>query len=321
MQTHTFISHSAEHAVAQIKNRLGPNAIVLDVRKVKRGLLRKEKYEITATVDSAESEAERLADLRAEIRDLHRSVAAVSQRNSIAQALLVESGILPIHAESIVARTQLESGGLAEQISALRHTLRAGWREVATKPYRVHVFVGTPGSGKSTTLCKWLAQHILGENRGGAVYQLDAHIANLSPQPRYFTEILGAHFTRGAERVFDSEVLFVDLPGVTAGDAKGLEATRKVLAEFPGACVHLVLNGAYDVSLLLDQIAFFARVGLHDLIVTHLDEQKNWGKLWNLVLGTDFGIRFLSLGQNVPGGLHRATAEELLSRQFGGKAQ
>jgi flagellar biosynthesis GTPase FlhF len=45
-------------------------------------------------------------------------------------------------------------------------------------------------------------------------------------------------------------------------------------------------------------------------------EQTRWGKLWNLVLGTNFSIRFLSAGQNVPGEWTPATPEQILARQF-----
>jgi flagellar biosynthesis GTPase FlhF len=52
------------------------------------------------------------------------------------------------------------------------------------------------------------------------------------------------------------------------------------------------------------------------LIITHLDEESRWGKLWNLVLGTNYPIRWLSTGQNIPGDFCAATAETLLARQF-----
>jgi flagellar biosynthesis GTPase FlhF len=52
------------------------------------------------------------------------------------------------------------------------------------------------------------------------------------------------------------------------------------------------------------------------LILTHLDEEPRWGKLWNVVLGTKYPVRFLSAAQNIPGEFLSATAERILIRQF-----
>jgi flagellar biosynthesis GTPase FlhF len=80
--------------------------------------------------------------------------------------------------------------------------------------------------------------------------------------------------------------------------------------------VHLVLNAAYEAPLLLTQARAFAALPVTDVIFTHLDEEQRWGKIWNVVLGTNFTVSFLSAGQNVPGVWVRATPEQILSRQF-----
>ena len=77
-----------------------------------------------------------------------------------------------------------------------------------------------------------------------------------------------------------------------------------------------MLNGAYESSHLLEQVRFFANVGISDLIISHLDEETRWGKVWNLVLGTNFSVPYLSCGQNVPGDLLVPTAETLLTHQI-----
>jgi flagellar biosynthesis GTPase FlhF len=47
-----------------------------------------------------------------------------------------------------------------------------------------------------------------------------------------------------------------------------------------------------------------------------LDEEPNWGKIWNLALGAGYPIRFFSSGPNIPGDFAGATAEKILNRQF-----
>ena len=80
--------------------------------------------------------------------------------------------------------------------------------------------------------------------------------------------------------------------------------------------IHLVLNAAYEVPLLVAQARAYAALPIEDLILTHLDEEARWGKIWNVVLGTNYPVRFLSAAQNVPGEFFPATAERILARQF-----
>ena len=166
-----------------------------------------------------------------------------------------------------------------------------------------------------------LAQTSLVESEPATVYQLDSHVANPSPLPSVYSEIVGAQFERTLPLNFErrEETVFVDLPGVPMHNAHALEKLRQIIAEFGVPEVHLVLNAAYETAQILEQVRFFSSVGITDLIVTHLDEETRWGKLWNLVLGTNFSIRALADGQNIPGDFRIATADLLLSRQFCGK--
>lgn len=318
METRKFISRTAQQAVQQIQAELGPNAVVLDVRKLPRRLFSRQKFEITATVQELEAAPDSLAQIRNEIRLLRENISAPGQ--TFLSSFLVQSGLLPKHAE-LIAREVDSSLSFQDQLAHAREILRVNWRPAEETTSRCHVFIGPPGSGKSTVLCKWLAQHILSENRGAAILQLDAHTPNLSPQPRYYAEILGARFSRLPLEfaAIEADTLFVDLPGIEPGDATALETAGNLIATLPSPAVHLVLNAGYDAALLLDQARRLAALTPSDIIVTRLDEEQRWGKVWNLIFGTNFSIRSLSAGQNVPGGLIPATAETVLVRQFGQK--
>jgi flagellar biosynthesis GTPase FlhF len=80
--------------------------------------------------------------------------------------------------------------------------------------------------------------------------------------------------------------------------------------------VHLVLNTAYEVPLLLARVRAFSLLSVDDLILTHLDEEPRWGRILNVGLGTNYPARFLSAAQNVPGEFLPATRERILTRQF-----
>lgn len=353
MQVHTFIAESASEAVERIRAELGPAAVVLSVRKLPRtGLerfLKQEQIEVLAGLDEPPPAPksppsfpppDALAELREEIRELRSQVLArVEPKPSVLTALpdplratdrkapgiahiLNQTGLLPSFTEQILQELPgAEKLTIGEQIAGASEVLRNRWR--AGEPAQsaaVHVFVGVPGSGKSTVLCKMLAQTSLVEGQPATVFQLDSHVANPSPQPSVYAEIVGAQFERTLPLQFErrEESVFIDLPGVALHHQQGLARLKHLIAEFGLPEIHLVLNAAYESTHLLEQVRFFSTLGLTDLIVTHLDEESRWGKLWNLVLGTNYCVRSLADGQNIPGDFHPASADLLLSRQFRG---
>ena len=344
MQVHTFIAESANEAVERIRAELGPTAVVLSVRKLPRtGLerfIKQEQIEVLAGIDQAPapqpvqySQTDALTELREEIRELRKQVSSgreepantreLSQKTPALAHVLNQTGLLPAYTTEILQELPaIEELTVGEQIAGASEVLRSRWKaEPAPAAATVHLVVGVPGSGKSTVLCKMLAQTSLVEAEPATVYQLDSHSANLSQLPAVYSEIVGAQFERTLPLQFErrEETVFVDLPGVPMHNAQALEKLRQIIAEFGVPEVHLVLNGAYETAQLLEQTRFFSSLGISDLIVTHLDEETRWGKLWNLILGTNFGIRALADGQNIPGDFRTASADLILSRQFCGK--
>lgn len=244
---------------------------------------------------------------------------------------LQTSGMLPVHAERIVDELRALHGDLPptslskemEMAGALLRMLWPNPQRTSAQDFAAgtHVFVGAPGVGKTVCLCKWLAQTVLVHGRTARVWRLDGKSANTAEMLSVYAEILNVPVERSmpADSHSSSDLLFVDFPGVSWNDSEAMDHLASQLEDLPSPHVHLVLNAAYETSLLLAQVRAFSRFGLTDLIVTHLDEEPRWGKLWNIILGTNCSIQYLSAGQNIPGQWRNATAEEILAHQFPGK--
>lgn len=357
MQVHTFIAESAADAVKQIRETLGAEAVVLNVRRSESEgfsrLWQKPRIEVLAhlpdkTAVASELEPSNvlaLAELREELREIREKIQtppsaatdlsfACDNAHGVTRPaadggwrvgdLLTNGGLLPLYAERVVEELrsihgEIPPGHLRHEIKMAFEALRNYWRPTVTAGSGVHVFVGAPGAGKTTALCKWLAQASLVEGRSAAVWRLDGRVANTAESLSIFCEILGVPVercvTRGARKP-DADMLFIDLPGVNSADASAMDQLARQLSLLPGAQVHLVLNGAYEPGLMLSQVRAFETLGADDVIVTHLDEETRWGKLWNLVLGTNCSVRYLAAGQNIPGDFAVATPERIFTTQF-----
>jgi flagellar biosynthesis protein FlhF len=365
MQVHTYLAESVADAVSQIRETLGPEAVVLNVRRLPaEGLARlwqKPRIEVLAHVPEKvvtavpaapvldEVQVSALASLRAEMAEMRENLASSSLSSSSSNSsekprtrtkdedeptgttgdwrvgsLLEQTGLLPAHAESIVAELCEKHGdaapvSIADEIKLAEQVLATRWKDSPTKVTGTHVFIGAPGAGKTTALCKWLAQVALVEGRSTAVWRLDGVVANTAESLSVFGEILGVTVERFAPvngELPEADVLFVDLPGVNHSDANAVAQLARRIATLPDAQVHVVVNGAYETSLLLAQVRAFSKLPITDVIVTHLDEESRWGKVWNLTLGTNCPVRHLSSGQNIPGDFVAASAEQIFSRQF-----
>lgn len=212
--------------------------------------------------------------------------------------VLKNLGVLPQHAARIVDELRftfgdVPPGSLPQELQLVRGVLQPLWPALPPAG-RLHMFVGAPGAGKTTVLCKWLTQAVLLAGRSARVFGRG--------------ELLGVH----------ADILSVPVERSWTGDAWVEELGFVDGAEFPvpGAQVHLVLNAAYETAVLLAQVRAFAAWPVTDLIVTHLDEESRWLKLWNLVLGTNFPIRYLSRGQSIPGDFFPASAERIFVHDF-----
>jgi len=302
MPLETFIAESAVDAVTQIRHKLGPAAVVVNVRQLPGRLWRKPQIEVQAQLPEP-----------AEVAPPVEVAEPVVERRGVG-AYLRDVGLLPLHVERVLQEMgSAPAATFTEELRRARGTLQRLWptrrAPVATGP---HLLVGAPGVGKTTVLCKWLTQAVLLDGAAARVWRLDGRTANTAELLSVHGDVLGVPVERAwREEPVAESLTWIDLPGTTA--AAELAEWR---SRWPDAQVHVVLNAAYETSLLLAQVRQFAALPVQDLIVTHLDEEPRWGKLWNLALGTSYPLRFLSAGKNIPGEFWDATPERLLERNF-----
>ena len=338
MEPIAFTAASAEEAVAQIRARLGPEAVVLNVRPLPaQGLARLwQKPMIEVLAYRPESQAappaapqltDALEEFRQRLDQIEQHVKTPAAKTETGPATLPEFADATVGLDSggwrigeLLQRTDQPPASLAGEIGLAREFLTAAWRPCQPCPdHSLHIVIGPAGSGKTTCLCKWLTVAALVEGRLARVWRLDGTTANMAESLTVYCEILHLPGERawaaGINRIAE-DIGFIDLPGVDWRAPGAIQELAGQLRQFGEPHLHLALNGAYDTAVMVAQARAFAVLPMEDLIITHLDEESRWGKLWNLVLGTNYPIRYLSTGQNIPGDFCAASAEIILARQF-----
>jgi flagellar biosynthesis protein FlhF len=238
-------------------------------------------------------------------------------------SMLDNLGILPLHAQWLVDQVRSrepreQPKDLREEFQKVQEFLLEYWDRLAARARNVacgtRVFVGAPGVGKTTCLCKWLTQEVLVRNQPARVWRLDTHTANTAEFLSIHGEILGVP----VERIWSNETLidqaetqFVDVPGVSTDNPDAILALAEQVKLFKTPSLFLVLNAAYDLNHLFAQARAFAGLPLTGIILSHLDEDNRWSKFWNLLLGTKLPILYLSGGQNIPGQFSPASPQSL----------
>ena len=364
MKLVTIVAGSAAEALAEVHRQLGPEAVVVNVRKSSAPGLskiwKKPQIEVQATLPNPRpsppkrdlADLSRLTEKLKESRivqpppPVRRSIPPIETAAQLRQPsialneareqkrqesreemglgkMLENLGMLPLHAQWLVDQVHAKQFGepsknLRDQFAAVQELLVEFWGRSAARVnaaglHRL-ILVGTPGVGKTTCLCKWLTQQVLLEKRSARVWRLDGHTANTAEFLSIHGEILGIP----VERVWppdaadeDVQVEFVDLPGVPSDDAESISELGSYIGNFQSAQVLLVLNSAYDLQHLVAQARAFSVLPLTGLILTHLDEDSRWSKFWNLLLGTNLPVLYLSGGQNIPGDFSKASPQSL----------
>ena len=181
------------------------------------------------------------------------------------------------------------------------------------------VFLGSPGAGKTTALCKWLAGDVFVRQRRGVVLKLDLDRANPGDALAVFCEALGVPCARSipdVPKLAPGQTLYIDVPGVVPGrEEETAQVTEALDPLFTNSRV-MVINAAYEAALIKRSYEFAQRAGCTHVAFTHLDELTHWGKLWEFILKPGLTPLFLSTGPNIAGDMEQDVFESVMARTF-----
>jgi flagellar biosynthesis protein FlhF len=165
-------------------------------------------------------------------------------------------------------------------------------------------FLGSPGSGRTTALCKWLGAEVFRRGRRGHVVMVELDRPN-SPGPLpLFCEALGVPVCRhpaDSRPAAPGQFVAFELPSLSLSHPEANAALGDFLSREGIAQRVLVINAAYDHSALRATYAAGRALGATHLVFTHLDEVTQWGGLWDYLFDGALEPLFLANGPSLTG--------------------
>jgi flagellar biosynthesis protein FlhF len=182
------------------------------------------------------------------------------------------------------------------------------------------MFVGPPGSGKTSSLIKLGLRCGLKEKRPVHLLSLDTLRIGGSEQLNTYARITGIGFQALADSSIlpgaisstpDKRWTLIDTPGFSAAEEDQLEDLARLVRDLPIE-VHLVIP-AY-VSLAIAQRIFqrFAKLRPGKLLITHVDAVEGTAGLIELAAKSGLPVSFFGTGQQVPEDIKQASKAALL---------
>jgi len=256
-------------------------------------------------------------------RDTLPRITELLRRSGFTEAMMMRlqtSGLLQ----------NLEQQPLHHALSDVGQFLRkqGAARRLRPLPART-AFLGTPGVGRTTALCKWLAKEVFAKQRVGRVLKAEFDRPNPAEGLAVFCEALGIQVEYYAPEPESpqmpatlggaaGEFLYADLPGLSLRSAQENVALAAFLDREKFAGRVLVLNAAYDLAMLRRTYGLGADLGATHVVFTHLDEVDHWGKLWDFVLEGALTPLFMGTGPSLTGDCEEDAVAAMLRKTLPG---
>jgi flagellar biosynthesis protein FlhF len=185
---------------------------------------------------------------------------------------------------------------------------------------RIVALVGPPGSGKTTTLVKLAVNYGLAARRPVVLLSMDTYRVAAAEQLRSYAAILGVGFqvletvtalSQSIEEHRGKDLIFVDTPGLAAGEVEHSPGLARFLATRDDIDTHLVLSSSTKSADLTRMVDGFEIFGPNRLLFTRLDETSSFGPILNEAVRTHKPLSFFAGGQRIPEDLETASRSRL----------
>lgn len=244
--------------------------------------------------------------------------------------LLVAQGLRFSTAESLclALRRRLSEESLQSdrEIQDALHALFLGQIQVsgpvldAANDYKVAMFVGPSGAGKTTVIVKLAAHYKLEKKRSVVLITLDTCRMAAVEHLRRYAHVLGvpletAHTTAdvidGIRRHRQASLIMIDTPGLGPHETAEIGNLGRLNDQHGSIETHVVVSATTRIQDLRRAVALHGVCAPSRLLFTKLDETEEYGNLFELAYQTSLPLSYWSNGRRVPEDFEPASAARL----------
>lgn len=185
----------------------------------------------------------------------------------------------------------------------------AGPITLSTGRSRTVAFVGPTGVGKTTTLSKLAANFKLKDNATVGFITVDTYRLGATEQLKTLASILEVPvrivMTPGEIRAAmaelrDRDIVFIDTAGRSPRDRMRINELRAFLDAAEPDETHLVVSATTHPRHLDSLLERFGGDQIQKLVLTKLDEAASYGPTFDVILGANKPLSYITTGQDIP---------------------
>jgi flagellar biosynthesis protein FlhF len=185
---------------------------------------------------------------------------------------------------------------------------------------RAVAFVGTTGSGKTTTVAKLAAHFALDRKKDVVLITLDDLRIAAIDQIKTCANIIGipldvASGSSGLKKLIRhyraKDLILIDTPGFNPKNDEQIAELENHFKKLNSIETQLTLSATTKERDLLDTVKRFKNMDSLRLIFTRIDESNTVGNLLNVLIRTNTPFSYLADGQQIPNAIQDASLEEL----------
>ena len=344
MQVKKYQAGTIKEAVAMVKGVLGPDAMILSTKKVRKpgesGL-----FEVTAVPagdDMPKTNGGALKEVKSELMSIKEMIYLLNHSGGALEKMILNPGLLNLYAKLVRsgvndhnAKLFLErAGAFSESSQRNRENIRERTIREITQVIEVRdafeaqdrrqtiaAFVGTTGVGKTTTIAKLAAQLMLKAKKRVGLISIDNYRIGAMEQLRIYANILGIPcfpaFNRkdlvfALQRMEKANVVLIDTAGQSQYDLSRIEELKKMITDDLTISTHLLLSVATTELEMSRTADNFSPLKFQSYIFTKMDEADRCGSVINQIMKLRAPISYITTGQNVPEDIEKAQKRKIL---------
>lgn len=303
MKVKNFIAADINEAMLQIKHELGADAVILAQEKVDGGI--RLTAALDEDVDFSFDENEKVSEVNTrEFFDETELRQALNYHGVLEE---VQYRILSYCRDVLRTAPHIAPQAVLEQ--ALAKAFR--FTPLLKSHNRFQMFMGTPGSGKSTAIAKAATQARI-QGIGTAIVSTDNLRAGANQQLKAFAEILDVdfyfykepqllfHFLQHESAGYDR--VLIDTPGINPFIAREVDKVAAFANTFKGDKI-LTADAGRNVWEAVEAAEIFKDLGADILLPTRLDLTRRIGSVLSIAGSLDMGLCAAGVSSSIAGGL------------------